>query len=64
MKNLVKSMNKQDKGFEYLRDEFPKLSDAELKESIFTGPQIRGIIKDDLFIHLLMETDKICMSNI
>ena len=49
-------MNKYSKGFEYFRDMFPKLSDAKLKEGIFIGPQIRGIIKDDLFVHLLTET--------
>ena len=40
------------------RDKFPKLSDAKLKEAIFIWPQIRGIIKDDLFVHLLTETEK------
>jgi hypothetical protein len=43
---------------EYLREKFPKLSDAKLKEGIFIGPQIRGIINDDLFVHLLMEAEK------
>jgi hypothetical protein len=63
MKNFVKAVNKHGKGFEYLRDKFPKLSDAKLKEGIFIGPQIRGIIKDDLFVHLPTETE-ICMANV
>ena len=35
MKNFVKVMNRHAKGFEYFRDEFPKLSDAKTKEAIF-----------------------------
>jgi hypothetical protein len=41
----------------YLRENFPKLSDAELKEGIFIGLQIREII-DDLSEHLLTEAEK------
>ena len=42
--SFVKVVNKRDKGFEYLKDNFPKLSDAKLKEGIFIEPQIRDII--------------------
>ena len=52
-KNFVKSMNKHGKIFEVLRDKF-----AKLKECIFIGLQIRGIIKDDVFVNLLTETEK------
>jgi hypothetical protein len=31
MKNFVKAMNKHHKGFEYLREKFPKLSYVKLK---------------------------------
>jgi hypothetical protein len=41
-----------------LREKFPKLSDAKLKEGIFIGPRIREIISDDLFENLLTETEK------
>ena len=58
MKNFIKTVNKHGKGFEYLRVKFPKLSDAKLKEGIFIGPQICEIINDDLYEHLLMETEK------
>jgi hypothetical protein len=58
MKNFVKAMNKHGKHFEYLREKFPKLSDAKLKEGIFIGLQIRGIIDDDVFEHLSPETEK------
>jgi hypothetical protein len=41
-----------------ISEKFPKLSDAKLKDSIIIGSQIREIINDDLFEHLLMETEK------
>ena len=58
MKNFVKAINKHGKAFEYLRDKFPKLSDSRLKQGIFFGPRICGNIKNDLFEHLLTETEK------
>ena len=56
--SFVKVMNKRGKGFEYLKDNFPKLSDAKLKEDIFIEPQIREIINGHLSEHLLTETEK------
>jgi len=41
MKNFVKAMNKEGAGFRYLRQMFPRISDANIKEGIFVGPQIR-----------------------
>ena len=58
MKNFIEGMNIHGKGFEYLRDKFPKLSDAKIKERILTEQQNRALIKDDLFVHLLTETEK------
>jgi hypothetical protein len=58
MKNVIKGMNKQGEGSEYWREKFLKISDAKLKDGIFIGPQIREIIDDGLFEHLLMETEK------
>jgi len=49
MKNFVKVMNQAEAAFIYLREKFPRLSEAKLKEGIFIGPQIRGIIKDEFF---------------
>ena len=58
MKNFVKAMNEHGKNFEYLREKFSKIGDSQLKETIFIGPQIRKIINDYLFEHLLEETEK------
>jgi len=38
MKNFVKGMDKTGLGFEYLRNKFPNVSDAKIKEGIFIGP--------------------------
>jgi len=40
MKNLVKGIYKTGRGFEYLNNKFPNVSDAKIKEGIFIGPQI------------------------
>jgi hypothetical protein len=57
-KNFLEGMNIYGKGFEYLRDKFPKLSDAKIKDCVFTEQQNRALIKDDLSVHLLTETEK------
>lgn len=58
MKDFVQAMNKQGKVFEYLREKFPKFSDAKLKEGNFVGLQICESINDDLSEHLWPETEK------
>jgi len=40
MKNFVNSIDKTGRGFEYVRNKFPNMSDAKFKEVIFIGPQI------------------------
>lgn len=49
MKNFVKAMDKNGEGFLYLKSIFSKLSDAKLKEGIFIGPQIRLLMKNQMF---------------
>jgi len=49
MKNSVKGMDKTGRGFEYVRNNFPNVSDANIKEGIFTGPQKRGLMQDKQF---------------
>jgi len=52
-KNSVKAMNQEEAAFTYLREKFPRLSEAKLKEGIFIGPQIRDLSKDEYFDKLL-----------
>jgi len=54
IKNFVKAMGKTNsEGFQYLKEKFPKVSAAKLKEGIFIGPQIRELIKDYNFVRRL-----------
>ena len=45
----MKALDKEGNCFKYLRDKFPKLSDAKVLEGIFVGPQIRKLFKDENF---------------
>ena len=58
MKNFLKAMNQGEAAFTCLWEKFPRLSEAKLKESIFIGPQIRDIIKDEYFDKLLEGEEK------
>ena len=57
MKNFVNAMSQEETAFTYLREKFPRLSEAKLKESIFIGSQIRELVKDKYF-HKLLEGDE------
>jgi len=41
MKTFAKGMDKTSHGYQYVRNKFPTMSDAQIKEGIFIGPQIR-----------------------
>jgi hypothetical protein len=58
-KNSVKSMDKTGRGFKYVRNKFPSVSDAKIREGIFIGPQIREMIQDKQFNEDLNETERI-----
>jgi len=49
MKNLVKDMDKTGRGFKYVRNKFPNVSDAKIKEGIFIGLQIGELMQDKHF---------------
>jgi len=57
-KTSVKAMNQEEPAFTYLRQKFPRLSEAKLKEDIFIGPQIRDLIKDEYFDRLFQGDEK------
>ena len=58
MKNFVKGVDKTGCGFEYVRNKFPNVSDAKIKEGIFIGPQIRELMQDNKFDEDLNETER------
>lgn len=57
MKNFVKAMDWNGTGFLYLKQKFSRLSEAKIKEGIFVGPQIKEIMKDEIFDNMLNETE-------
>jgi len=42
VKTLVKGMDKTGRGFQYVRNKFPNVRDAKIKEGIFVGPTDQG----------------------
>jgi hypothetical protein len=46
MKNSVKSMDKTGCGFEYVRNEFPDVSEAKIKAGTFIRPLISELMQD------------------
>lgn len=58
MKNFVKAMKKDGEAFKYLREKFPRLSEAKVKEGIFVGPQIRELFRDRYFDEVLQGDEK------
>ena len=57
MKNFVKAMNQDGAAFIY--NKFSVLSQANLKEGIFVGPQINKLLKDKGFDHNLSGIEKV-----
>lgn len=53
MKQFVKALDKNSEAFKFLRNFFPKLSEAKVKAGIFVGPQIKNILKNEEFPKLL-----------
>ena len=58
MKKSVKGMDKTGSGFQYMRNKFTNVSDAEVKEGLFIGPQIRELIQDKQFNEDVNEAKK------
>jgi len=46
-------MDRNDTAFLYLRQKFPLLSDAKLREGAFTSPDIRSLLRDEVFERII-----------
>ena len=46
-KQFVKALDVENEAFKEIRQMFPKLSDAKVKEGIFVGPQIAKMLKSE-----------------
>jgi len=58
MKNIVNGMDKPGRGFRYVRNKFPNVSDAKIKKGICIGPQIRVLMQEMQFDEDLNETER------
>ena len=58
MKQFVTALDKESAAFEYLRDFFPKLSEAKVKAGVFVGPQIKKILECKEFPKMLTTKEK------
>src|SRR5215469_18531406 len=58
MKNFVKALNKDGEGFGHLKQMFPKITEAKLKEGIFVGPQIRKVMQHVIFPTKLTDLER------
>lgn len=46
MKIFVKVLCKQEKAMTYFRNMFSRLNEAQIKEGVFIGPQIKAMLQD------------------
>lgn len=58
-KQLVKALSvRESPAFDYLYEKFPKLSEAKIQAGVFTGPQIRQLLRDSQFTAKMPEDEK------
>lgn len=60
MKQFVKALNNESQAFKHLKEMFPKLSAEKITAGVFTGPQIRKLMKTEHFPKLLLQESKAC----
>ena len=53
MKNFVKAMDRNGTAFLYPRQKFPLLGDAKIREGVFTGLDIRSVLRDEVFERII-----------
>ncbi|GBN38372.1 hypothetical protein AVEN_213581-1 [Araneus ventricosus] len=58
MKQFIISVPKDGECFRYLCSKFPKLSEAKLKEGVFTVPNKRKLLSDSLFSVTMGDKEK------
>lgn len=58
MKQFVKALNNEGECFQYLCHRFPGISNAKIKEGIFTGPDIRKLLSDAEFEAVMCDVER------
>ena len=51
-------MDKTGRVFQYVKNKFPNVTEAKIKEGVFIGPQIREMMQDKQFDEDLNETER------
>jgi len=46
-------MDRNDTPLLYLRQKFPLLSDAKIREGVYTGPDIRSLLRNEVFERII-----------
>ena len=54
---FVKAIDKEGRGFVFLRNKFPRVNMEKLQTGIFDGPQIRELVIDPIFDEALNEDE-------
>ena len=57
MKTFVRAMDREGNGFAFLKEKFTQISMEKLKDGIFDGPQIRELMKDQMFDEALSKAE-------
>ena len=58
MKNFVKALDHNGTAFLYLRQKFPLLSDAKIREGVSTGPDIRSCLRDEVLERIITDDEQ------
>ena len=58
MKQFVKALDRESRAFDFLKEKFPRLSEAKITAGIFDGPQIKQVMKSVDFPKLLQRKEK------
>jgi len=58
MKYFVKAMDRNGTAFLYLGQKFPMLSDAKIRESVFTDPDILSLLRDEVFERIVTDAEQ------
>jgi hypothetical protein len=53
-----KAMDKNSAGFHYLKEKFPHVNDAKIKEGTFVAPQVGALTRDEKFEDMLSQVEK------
>lgn len=59
IKNFVKKLKPESRSVLYLKEKFPRLSEAKIKEGVFIGPQIKKLMQDSDFEKSLEKVEKV-----